>query len=88
MVTEWSSEIRVPRFLIDFSGEIKLYLNMKHYYLDRWAKFYTAEVVLAVNTIHAMGFVHRDVNPDNMLLDSSGHLKVTFLHFMRKIEVE
>ena len=45
-------------------------------FLDKWAKFYTAEVVLAVNAIHEMGFVHRDVKPDNMLLDARGHLKV------------
>ena len=29
--------------------------------------FYTAEVVLALNAIHEMGFIHRDVKPDNMV---------------------
>jgi len=43
---------------------------------NKWAKFYTAEVVLAVNAIHDMGFIHRDVKPDNMLLDGAGHLKL------------
>ncbi|XP_061100119.1 rho-associated protein kinase 2 isoform X2 [Conger conger] len=43
---------------------------------EKWAKFYTAEVVLALNAIHAMGFIHRDVKPDNMLLDRHGHLKL------------
>nr|ALB75327.1 rho-associated protein kinase [Oscarella sp. QS-2014] len=42
----------------------------------KWAQFYTAEVVLALEAIHALGYVHRDVKPDNMLLDARGHLKL------------
>lgn len=43
---------------------------------EEWVRFYAAELVLAVDAIHEMGYVHRDVKPDNMLLDSKGHLKL------------
>ena len=43
---------------------------------EEWVRFYTAELVLAVDAIHSMGYIHRDVKPDNMLLDHKGHLKL------------
>ncbi|XP_041814019.1 rho-associated protein kinase 2-like [Chelmon rostratus] len=51
-------------------------LTMNYDIPEKWARFYTAEVVLALNAIHTMGFIHRDVKPDNMLLDQHGHLKL------------
>ncbi|XP_063683665.1 rho-associated protein kinase 2-like isoform X2 [Bolinopsis microptera] len=43
---------------------------------EKWAKFYTAELIAALNVVHELGFIHRDVKPDNMLLDVRGHMKL------------
>lgn len=40
------------------------------------ARFYLAEMVLALHTLHSMGYVHRDIKPENVLLDRLGHIKL------------
>eukprot|EP00916_Digyalum_oweni_P010007 GHVL01016854.1.p1 GENE.GHVL01016854.1~~GHVL01016854.1.p1 ORF type:complete len:394 (-),score=78.83 GHVL01016854.1:52-1233(-) len=43
---------------------------------EEQTRFYMAELVLAVQTVHELGYVHRDIKPDNMVLDKNGHLKL------------
>lgn len=44
---------------------------------ELWAKQYVAEVVNGLEQLHAKGVVHRDLKPDNLLIDQKGHLKLT-----------
>ena len=40
-------------------------------------RFYISELVCAVESVHKMGFIHRDIKPDNILIDRDGHIKLT-----------
>ncbi|KAK7061925.1 Serine/threonine protein [Favolaschia claudopus] len=44
---------------------------------EEWTKNYIAEVVLGLEYLHQRGVVHRDLKPDNLLIDQHGHLKLT-----------
>ncbi|CAK9136664.1 unnamed protein product [Ilex paraguariensis] len=41
------------------------------------AKFYVAQSVLAIESIHKHNYIHRDIKPDNLLLDKNGHMKLS-----------
>uniref|UniRef100_A0A8P4JVS6 non-specific serine/threonine protein kinase n=1 Tax=Dicentrarchus labrax TaxID=13489 RepID=A0A8P4JVS6_DICLA len=43
---------------------------------EEMSKFYVAEMVLAIHSIHQQHYIHRDIKPDNVLLDVNGHIRL------------
>ncbi|KAM3438938.1 hypothetical protein MY4824_003008 [Beauveria thailandica] len=57
----------------DFLG-LLMRENLLH---ETIARFYIAEMILAVEETHRLKFIHRDIKPDNFLISASGHLKIS-----------
>eukprot|EP01111_Echinosteliopsis_oligospora_P019869 TRINITY_DN983_c2_g1_i1.p1 TRINITY_DN983_c2_g1~~TRINITY_DN983_c2_g1_i1.p1 ORF type:complete len:583 (+),score=139.63 TRINITY_DN983_c2_g1_i1:74-1822(+) len=58
-------------------GDMMTWLMRLHQFSESQTRFYIAELVLAIHSVHCLHYVHRDIKPDNILLDQSGHLKLS-----------
>ncbi|XP_065837957.1 serine/threonine-protein kinase Warts-like [Oscarella lobularis] len=81
----------VVKLFFSFQDQVNLYFIMDYIpggdmlsllvklgrFTEPMALFYIAELVLAIDSVHKMGFIHRDIKPDNILIDRDGHIKLT-----------
>ncbi|XP_045793026.1 serine/threonine-protein kinase tricornered-like [Trifolium pratense] len=58
-------------------GDMMTLLMRKDTLTEDEARFYVGETVLAIESIHKHNYIHRDIKPDNLLLDKYGHLKLS-----------
>lgn len=69
-------------------GELFRHVQTRRRLAEPEAAFYAANVLLALTHIHALGIVHRDVKPENLLLDSRGYCKLADFGFAKRVGSE
>jgi tRNA A-37 threonylcarbamoyl transferase component Bud32 len=57
-------------------GELFFHLSRCRRFPERVARFYAAELLLAIGHLHKRGIIYRDLKPENVLLDAEGHVKL------------
>ncbi|PIN25267.1 NDR serine/threonine kinase [Handroanthus impetiginosus] len=67
-------------------GDIMTLLMRADVLSEDVARFYIAESILAIHSIHQHSYVHRDIKPDNLILDRNGHLKLSDFGLCKPLE--
>ncbi|KAL8674428.1 MAG: hypothetical protein Q9168_001161 [Polycauliona sp. 1 TL-2023] len=89
LVTLWGTfqDSKNLYMVMDFveGGELFSLLRKSQRFPNPVAKFYAAEVTLALDYLHSMHIIYRDLKPENLLLDRHGHLKITDFGFAKEV---
>jgi RAC serine/threonine-protein kinase len=66
-------------FVMDYvnGGELFFHLQKDRRFPEDRVKFYVAEIILGLEYLHANGVLYRDLKPENLLLNSEGHICMT-----------
>ena len=66
-------------FVLDYcaGGELFFHLGKVQRFQEPRARFYAAEITLAIEYVHNLDVIYRDLKPENVLLDENGHIRLT-----------
>ena len=69
-------------------GDMMTLLMRRDTLTEEETRFYIAQTILALETVHAANFIHRDIKPDNLLLDRDGHMKLSDFGLCKPVDGE
>jgi serine/threonine kinase 38 len=95
--SEW-----VPELKCTFQDEKYLYLvmeympggDMMNLFIQKdvlsinEARFYISELIVAIDSIHRLNYIHRDLKPDNILICRDGHIKLSDFGLCAKFKIK
>lgn len=86
LITSWKD----PHFLYLLfpfipGGELFSYLRSAGRFSPSTTQFYLVEIISALEYLHSLSVVYRDLKPENLLLDSEGHLRITDFGFAKRV---
>ncbi|KAI0315414.1 kinase-like domain-containing protein [Amylostereum chailletii] len=64
-----------------------IYASYKGHFPQKLLRFYTAEIACAINQLHSLGIVHRDIKPTNIFINADGHIRVSEFGLACRLEV-
>jgi len=72
--------------VMDFvnGGHLLYHMHKETLFSEYQARFYIAEVILALEHLHSLDIIHRDLKPENCLLDAKGHCVLTDFGFAKE----
>lgn len=96
------SHYAIVKLMYSFQDEEHLYLVMEYLpggdlmtllirleiLTEDMSRFYLAQTVLALEAIHKAGYIHRDIKPDNLLLDAAGRMKLSDFGLCKPVDVK
>lgn len=57
-------------------GDLSQQLDVHQYFEENLARFISAELILAMEHVHAKGVLYRDLKPENIMIDTDGHIRL------------
>ena len=69
-------------------GDLMTLLMEKDILSEDMSRFYIAETILAIESVHNLNYIHRDLKPDNLIIGKDGHIKLSDFGLCKHVEIQ